>query len=88
MLNLYGGRATCITRSFFWAVGRTSLDTYKLTQTTDYLYLAGGGIMAHPGGISGGVNGIKQAWEAAVTGLKVLTIRVWARHVVSWNNVV
>jgi ribulose-bisphosphate carboxylase large chain len=49
--------------------GGQAIDTYKLTQTTDYLYLAGGGIMAHPGGISAGVNGIKQAWEAAVTGL-------------------
>ncbi|MBD1434986.1 ribulose-bisphosphate carboxylase large subunit family protein [Sphingobacterium sp. DN00404] len=49
--------------------GGQAIDTYKLTQATDYLYLAGGGIMAHPGGISGGVNGIKQAWEAAVRGL-------------------
>ncbi|PRD54177.1 ribulose-bisphosphate carboxylase large subunit family protein [Sphingobacterium gobiense] len=49
--------------------GGQAIDTYKLTRTTDYLYLAGGGIMAHPGGINGGVTAIKQAWEAAVTGL-------------------
>jgi len=49
--------------------GGQAIDTYKLTQTKDYLYLAGGGIMAHPGGISGGVSAIRQAWEAAVAGL-------------------
>ena len=49
--------------------GGQAIDTYKLTQATDYLYLAGGGIMAHPGGIQGGVSAIKQAWEAAVIGL-------------------
>lgn len=49
--------------------GGQAIDTYKLTQATDYLYLAGGGIMAHPGGIQGGVSAIKQAWEAAVAGL-------------------
>ncbi len=51
--------------------GGQAIDTFKLTQATDYLYLAGGGIMAHPGGISGGVTGIKQAWEAAVAGLSL-----------------
>src|SRR5690606_19544298 len=46
--------------------GGQAIDTYKLTHTTDYLHLAGGGIMAPPGGICAGVTGIKQAEEAAV----------------------
>ena len=49
--------------------GGQAIDTYRLSKTTDFLYLAGGGIMAHPGGIDSGVKGIKQAWEAAVAGL-------------------
>ena len=33
------------------------------------MYLAGGGIMAHPGGPGAGVAAIRQAWEAAVQGI-------------------
>ena len=32
------------------------------------MYLAGGGIIAHPGGAAAGVAAIRQAWEAAVAG--------------------
>jgi ribulose-bisphosphate carboxylase large chain len=32
----------------------------------DLMYLAGGGIMAHPGGPAAGVRSIRQAWDAAV----------------------
>jgi ribulose-bisphosphate carboxylase large chain len=31
--------------------------------------MAGGGIMAHPGGAPAGVRAIRQAWEAAVKGV-------------------
>jgi ribulose-bisphosphate carboxylase large chain len=51
--------------------GQTGLqapETYRRTKTIDVLYLAGGGIMAHPGGPSAGVAAIRQAWEAAVAG--------------------
>lgn len=41
-------------------------ETYRLTQTTDVMYLAGGGIMAHPGGPGAGLTAIRHAWEAAV----------------------
>jgi ribulose-bisphosphate carboxylase large chain len=37
----------------------------------DLLYLAGGGIMAHPDGPAGGVRALRQSWEAAVAGLSV-----------------
>ncbi|MDN3594841.1 ribulose-bisphosphate carboxylase large subunit family protein [Zunongwangia endophytica] len=48
--------------------GGQAFDTYKFTNTTDLLYMAGGGIMAHPSGPSGGVKALKQAWEGAVNG--------------------
>lgn len=41
-------------------------ETYKRTRTVDCIYLAGGGVLAHPGGPAAGVRGIRQAWEAAV----------------------
>ncbi len=49
--------------------GQTGLqapETWRRTRTIDLLYLAGGGIMAHPGGPSAGVAALGQAWEAAV----------------------
>lgn len=49
--------------------GGQAPETYRRTKTVDLLYLAGGGIMAHPGGPEGGVVALKQAWEAAVNGL-------------------
>ncbi len=50
--------------------GQTGLqapETFRRTQTTDILYNAGGGIMAHPSGPAAGVLSLRQAWEAAVT---------------------
>jgi ribulose-bisphosphate carboxylase large chain len=49
--------------------GGQAPETYRRTQTVDLLYLAGGGIMAHPGGPAAGVQALRQAWEAAVAGL-------------------
>jgi ribulose-bisphosphate carboxylase large chain len=54
--------------------GQTGLqapDTYRRTNTTELLYLAGGGIMAHPDGPASGVKAIRQAWEAAVSGINL-----------------
>ncbi|WP_187261599.1 ribulose-bisphosphate carboxylase large subunit family protein [Pontibacter beigongshangensis] len=51
--------------------GGQAPETYRRTQTTDLLYMAGGGIMAHPNGPTGGVVALRQAWEAAVKGLSV-----------------
>ncbi len=51
--------------------GQTGLqapETWRRTHTADLLYLAGGGIMAHPGGPGSGVAALRQAWEAAVAG--------------------
>jgi ribulose-bisphosphate carboxylase large chain len=51
--------------------GGQAPETYRRTRTIDLLYLAGGGIMAHPDGPAGGVKALRQAWEAAVAGLGV-----------------
>lgn len=48
--------------------GGQAPETYRRTQTVDLLYMAGGGIMAHPDGPTGGVIALKQAWEAAIKG--------------------
>jgi ribulose-bisphosphate carboxylase large chain len=47
--------------------------TYARTRTIDLLYLAGGGIQGHPGGLAAGVAAIRAAWEAAVAGEPLAT---------------
>jgi ribulose-bisphosphate carboxylase large chain len=49
--------------------GGQAPETYRLTQTLDLMYLAGGGILGHPGGPAAGVAAIRQAWEAAAAGI-------------------
>jgi len=49
--------------------GGQAFETYRRTQTVDLLYMAGGGIMAHPDGPTGGVIALQQAWKGAVDGL-------------------
>jgi ribulose-bisphosphate carboxylase large chain len=66
---LGGCRPLPVVSSGQW--GGQAFETYERTQTTDLLYLAGGGIMGHPLGISGGVKALKQAWEAAVSGMSL-----------------
>jgi ribulose-bisphosphate carboxylase large chain len=48
---------------------RQAPATYAALGTTDLLFAAGGGIMAHPGGVAAGVRSLHQAWEAAVKGI-------------------
>ena len=50
---------------------RQAPATYAALGTTDLLFAAGGGIMAHPGGIAAGVRSLRQAWEAAVGGVPI-----------------
>ena len=49
--------------------GGQAPETYRRTKTIDLLYLAGGGIMAHPDGAAAGVRSLQKWWEAAVEGL-------------------
>jgi ribulose-bisphosphate carboxylase large chain len=62
-----GDRAMPVASSGQW--GGQAPETYRLTGTVDLVYLAGGGIMAHPGGPKAGLTAIRQAWEAAVDGV-------------------
>jgi ribulose-bisphosphate carboxylase large chain len=52
-------------------------DTYAAVGSVDLMYLAGGGIMAHPNGPAAGVASLIQAWEAAVQGIPLAT---YAQH--------
>jgi len=65
---LWGGyHAMPVVSSGQW--GGQAPDTLRLTKTQDLIYVAGGGIMAHPGGPAAGLRGIQQAWEAAASGI-------------------
>ncbi|MBB3937376.1 ribulose-bisphosphate carboxylase large subunit family protein [Aureimonas phyllosphaerae] len=47
----------------------TVAPTYAAAGTSDLLFMAGGGIMAHPGGPAEGVASIRAAWAAAENGI-------------------
>lgn len=49
--------------------GGQAPETWRRTRTLDLLYLAGGGIQAHPAGPAAGVRSLRRWWEAAVEGL-------------------
>jgi ribulose-bisphosphate carboxylase large chain len=51
--------------------GGQAFETWRRTNTVDLLYLAGGGIAAHPGGPAAGVAALRQAWDAAAAGLTI-----------------
>ncbi len=44
-------------------------DTFAALKTVDLMYVCGGGILAHPDGAAAGVASVRQAWEAAATGV-------------------
>ena len=51
--------------------GQTGLqahDTYAGLGCADLIHTAGGGIFGHPGGIAAGVQALRDAWQAAITG--------------------
>ena len=52
-----------------WAA--TALPIYAATRTVDIVHLAGGGILAHPGGTAAGVRSMQQGWEAALAGSRL-----------------
>jgi ribulose-bisphosphate carboxylase large chain len=67
---LFGGYSVLpVVSSGQW--GGQAPETYRRTKTTDLLYMAGGGILAHPGGAAAGVRALHQAWQAAVDGLSI-----------------
>jgi ribulose-bisphosphate carboxylase large chain len=46
--------------------------TFEAIGTTDLIYAAGGGIVAHPDGPRAGVRALRQAWDAAVAGVPLM----------------
>ncbi|SHJ25664.1 ribulose-bisphosphate carboxylase large chain [Roseomonas rosea] len=46
----------------------TAPATFAAIGHTDLLFMAGGGVMAHPGGPAAGVASIREAWEATARG--------------------
>ena len=54
-----------------WAA--TLADTHKALNSPDFLFLAGGGILAHPDGPCAGILSLRQAWEARVEGVDLET---------------
>ena len=50
---------------------RQAPATWQTMQSPDLLFLAGGGLFAHPGGIAAGVTSLKQAWAAAMAGVSL-----------------
>ena len=47
---------------------RQAAATYRALGSVDLIYAAGGGIMAHPDGPAAGVQSLRAAWDAAVSG--------------------
>jgi ribulose-bisphosphate carboxylase large chain len=67
---LFGGYAAMpVFSSGQWA-GQAP-DTYHALGNVDLMYLAGGGIMAHPSGPAAGITSIQQAWQAAIQGISL-----------------
>ncbi|MDR2673979.1 MAG: ribulose-bisphosphate carboxylase large subunit family protein [Opitutaceae bacterium] len=58
--------------------GGQAPETWRRTRTLDLLYLAGGGIHAHPGGPAAGVRSLQTWWRAAAEGLSFA--QAVARH--------
>jgi ribulose-bisphosphate carboxylase large chain len=64
---LFGNyRVMPVLSSAQWA--GSALPIYAATNTVDVIHLAGGGIIAHPGGTAAGVLSMQQGWEAALAG--------------------
>lgn len=51
----------------------TVAATHEALDSPDFLFLAGGGILAHPDGPSAGILSLRQAWEARTLGMDLET---------------
>jgi ribulose-bisphosphate carboxylase large chain len=52
--------------------GGQAPETFQRAETADLIYVAGGGILAHPLGPAAGLRGLQQAWEAALLGVPLM----------------
>jgi ribulose-bisphosphate carboxylase large chain len=76
-----GGAADAVLPAFSsgqWA--GTIPATFAAVGSGDFIFLSGGGILAHPDGPGAGVASLRQAWEAARTGVALETFAARARE--------
>ncbi len=52
---------------------RQAPPTYAALASVDLLFLAGGGILAHPAGPAAGVASLREGWDAAIAGIPIET---------------
>jgi ribulose-bisphosphate carboxylase large chain len=52
--------------------GLQAHDTFQAVGNTDLIVTAGGGIFGHPDGVTAGVSSLRQAWDAAQSGISLL----------------
>jgi ribulose-bisphosphate carboxylase large chain len=52
---------------------RQAPGTFQALSSVDLIFLAGGGILAHPGGPAAGLASLREGWEAAVAGIPLET---------------
>jgi ribulose-bisphosphate carboxylase large chain len=50
---------------------RQVAGTFAALGSSDLIFAAGGGILAHPDGVAAGVSSLRQAWRAAMTGVSI-----------------
>jgi ribulose-bisphosphate carboxylase large chain len=50
---------------------RQVASTFAALGSSDLIFAAGGGILAHPDGVAAGVSSLRQAWNAAMTGVSL-----------------
>jgi len=58
---------------------RQVAETFAALGSTDLIYAAGGGILAHPDGAAAGVLSLRQAWDAVSAGIE-LSVYARAHH--------
>jgi len=68
-----GPETDCVVPVFSSGQWAGNIDTTHkaLHGSPDFLFLAGGGILAHPGGPAAGVVSLRQGWEAICAGMSV-----------------
>ena len=74
-LTPLGPEAPCLAMPVF-SSGQSARQveaTWQRLGSADLIHAAGGGIIAHPGGIAAGVASLRQAWEAAMAGIPAAT---------------
>ena len=71
---LFGGNHPALPVMPVFSSGQTARQapaTFAALGSTDVIFAAGGGIMAHPDGIEAGIASLREAWAASVAGIAI-----------------